>query len=43
MKEDLGIVSVLLLFDFLNYFKEFSGVELTLGFVALVVEEGAAV
>jgi len=43
MEEDLSIVSVLLLFDFLNYFEEFRSVEFTLGFVTLVVEEGAAV
>ena len=42
-EEDLSVVSVLLLFDFLNDFKEFRSVEFTLGFVALVVEEGAAV
>ena len=42
-EEDLGIVSVLLLFDFFNYLEEFRSVEFTLGFVALVVEEGAAV
>lgn len=43
VEEDLGVVPMLLLFHLLDDFEEFVCIEFTLGFVTLVVEEGAAV